>query len=122
MAQIILQRIVSTRELPRLRCDPSALMATTNAPSVLIKETSVIVIQSAGDGRRSTFVEHFIATPGQTVFPLETQPAQPDEGKLTVNGIEQKYGEDYTISTSNLVWISPDFSLDGEHLIYHYWQ
>jgi hypothetical protein len=60
-----------------------------------------------------------VTTDGQTAFSLTHTPVNPDKDAiLTVDGIKQQYGDDFTISGHLLTFIpSPDWGLKTTHKV-----
>jgi hypothetical protein len=49
---------------------------------------------------------------GQTAFTLSTIPAIPNLSILSINGIKQRWGIDYSIAATSLTWTNASFTLE----------
>lgn len=58
-----------------------------------------------------------VALDGQTAFVLSTRSLEPTKSILTVNGLIQRYGYDYTITNNVLTFINVDFALATTDLL-----
>lgn len=85
-----------------------------------IEADKFIVFDDDSSNNKETRTKIDVLNNNQTLFNnvLVFTPKNPDLSFLTINGLEQEYNVDYTISNKSINWISTDFSLETTDKIY----
>ena len=79
------------------------------------------IIRASAPGPAPFQTDIYIATNGQTVFPLSMLPAAPVNLVFSVNGQVATPGLDYTEALGVVTWLNTDFMLQfGDEVVAYY--